>query len=171
MAVREIVRGQLRGDPAPRECEPGAHHRDRCGRAVHRAQQVGEQARRAQRDEHDDERELVGCVRRAARGGREPDARHTGEDREDAQVLIAARRLSQHALAGEHQHEQAHGQRRLHHDQRREQQRHDLKRPPQHREPGTEQPAPTPHQSSRQREAQVLLVRRLARVERLQSDP
>src|SRR5205823_1541090 len=74
-------------------------------------------------------------------------------------------------FAGEHQHEQAHGQRRLHHDQRREQQRHDLKRPPQDREPGAEQPAPTPHQAPCEREAQVLLVRCLARVERLQSDP
>jgi len=138
---------------------------------VHRSQQVGKQARRAERNEHDDERELVGCVRGAARGSREPDARHSDEDRNDAQVLIAARRLSQHALAGEHQHEQAHGQRRLHHDQRREQQRHDLKRPPQDREPGAEQPAPTPHQPPRERKAQVVLVRCLARVERLQSDP
>ena len=110
-------------------------------------------------------------MRRAARGSHEPDAGHAGEDRDDAQVLVAARGLAQHALPGEHQHQQPHGQRGLHDDQRGKQQRHDLKRPAQDREPRAEQPAPAAHQAAREREAQVLLVRRLARVERLQGDP
>ncbi len=51
------------------------------------------------------------------------------------------------------------GERRLHDDERREQQRDELQRPAEDRQPGAEQPARAPHEPLREREPQVLLVR------------
>ena len=79
--------------------------------------------------------------------------------------------LAEHPLADDHQHQQARRQRRLHDDQRREQQRQHLQRPAEHRQARADQPARTPDQAPRQRQAQVLLVGRLLGVHRLQRDP
>ena len=69
------------------------------------------------------------------------------------------------------EHEQAGRKRRLHHDQRREQQRDQLQRPAEDRQPRAEQPACAAQQAPGEREAQMLAVRRLLGVHRLQRDP
>jgi hypothetical protein len=64
--------------------------------------------------------------------------------------------LVQHPLCEEHQHEQAGRERRLHDHQRRKQQRDDLQRPAEDRQPGAEQPASAAHQSPGECQAQML---------------
>jgi hypothetical protein len=86
-------------------------------------------------------------------------------------MLIASGVLPEHPLGDEQQHEQAHRERRLHHHQRSEQQREDLKREAEDRKAGAQQPARPPEQAPREREAQVRVVGRLPGVHRLQGDP
>ena len=105
------------------------------------------------------------------RGCSEPGSDHADDDRRHGRVLGATGVLVQHALGEEHQHEQAGGQRRLHDDQRREQQRDDLQRPAEDRQAGAEQPARPAQESPHQGETQVLALRSLLGVHRLQGDP
>ncbi len=86
-------------------------------------------------------------------------------------MLVASGMLAEHPLREEQQHEQPDRERRLHDDERREQQRDHLKRPAGDREPGADQPARALGQPPRQRESQVLVGRRLLGVERLDRDP
>jgi len=86
-------------------------------------------------------------------------------------VLVASGVLAEHPLPHEHQHEQARGERGLHHDQRREQQREHLQRPAEDRQARPQHPAPAPDQAPDQRQAQMLLVGRFLGVHRLQGDP
>ena len=79
--------------------------------------------------------------------------------------------LAEHALAEEQQHEQTGGERWLDHDQRRKQQGDHLQRPAEDRQPGADQPAAAPEQPLYERQAQMLIVGRLARIHRLQGDP
>jgi hypothetical protein len=79
--------------------------------------------------------------------------------------------LAEHALGDEHQHEQAGGERRLNDDERSQQQREHLQRPAEDRQTGAEQPTCTPHEPPGEREAQMLIVRRLLGVHRLKGDP
>jgi len=67
--------------------------------------------------------------------------------------------LPEDALRDEHQHQQAGGQRRLHHDQGRQQEGEHLERPAQHGEAGAEQPARLAHQPQGERYAEMLLAR------------
>jgi hypothetical protein len=78
------------------------------------------------------------------RGSRERHAEHTNGDRQYAGVLVAPWVLAEHVLAEEHEHEQACGERGLHHHERRQQERHELKREAEDRQPRAEQPAPAP---------------------------
>jgi len=68
---------------------------------------------------------FAGGARRRAQAG----ADHAEHDRERRQVLAAPGVLAEQAPAEVQQHEQARRERRLDHDQRRQQQRHDLQRP------------------------------------------
>jgi len=86
-------------------------------------------------------------------------------------MLIASTALAEHALGHQQQRQQAGRQRGLHNYQRRQQQRQDLQRPAEDRKTGAQQPAPAPQQPAHERYAQVLLLRRLLRVDRLQRDP
>ncbi len=86
-------------------------------------------------------------------------------------MLGAARVLAEHALAEQQQHEQPRGERGLDDDQRSEQQGDHLQRPAEDRQAGAEHPAAAPEQPPHERQSQMLLVRRLARVHRLQRDP
>jgi len=169
--VREIVGGELGRHAAPAEREAGADDGHRGGRAAKGAQQVGEQARSGQDDEHEQDRQPLGGVTRAARRRAQSRADHADHDRRHRDVLVAAGVLAEHALTHEHQHEQARGERGLHHDQWGEQQRDHLQRPAEDRQARAEHPAPAPDQPPHQRQAQVVLVGRLLGVHRLQSDP
>jgi hypothetical protein len=82
-------------------------------------------------------------------------------------MLVAPGVLAEHPLAEEQQHEQADGERRLHHHERCQQQRQHLQRPPQHRQAGAEQPAGALKQADHQRRSQVILAGRLLGVHRL----
>jgi hypothetical protein len=86
-------------------------------------------------------------------------------------MLGAPSMLAQHPLAQEQQHEQPGGERRLHDDQRREQQRQHLQRPTEDRQPRTQQPAGAFEQPPHECHTQVLLGRRLLGVQRLQGNP
>lgn len=167
----EIVGGELRRHAAPAEREPGSDHRHLGARTAEHAQHVGDQAGERERGEHDRDRELLGGVGGAARGGKQPGADHADHDCPDRHVLIAPSVLAQHALGEQHQHEQPRGQRGLHHDQRREQQREHLQRPAEDRQARAEQPARAADQAPGERQAQMLLVGRLLGVHRLQGDP
>lgn len=137
---------------------------------VKEAQHVGEQTHERDAAEHDVEvaatREVVDLV-----GRRDRDAGHTGHDRRHRDVLVASRRLVEHPLAHDHQHEQPCREGRLHDHQGREFEGDHLQRPTEHREPGAKQPSPAPQQPRRQREAQVCVRGRLLGVHRLESDP
>ncbi len=171
MPLREIVRRELRRDAAPSAGQAGAHHRDRCRRARQQPQGIRQEARHAQAEEHERDRKILGAVARRAWWRRQPGARDADHDRGHRQVLDATRVLMQHALGKEHQYEQPRGERRLHDHERRQQQRDELQRPAEDRQARAEQPARAAQQAPREREAQVLAVRRFLRVQRLQRDP
>jgi hypothetical protein len=86
-------------------------------------------------------------------------------------VLARAGVLVEHPLGQEQQHQQAGGERRLHHRQRGQQQGHELQREAEDRQAGPEQPARAPDQSSGQREAQMLLLGGLLGLRGLEGDP
>jgi len=86
-------------------------------------------------------------------------------------MLGASRMLAEHALTEEQQHEQTRRECRLDHHQRRQQQRQDLQRPTEDRQPRAQQPAGAFQQPAYERHAQVLLGRRFLGVQRLQGDP
>jgi hypothetical protein len=171
--MREVVRGELGRDPAPAEREAGADDRHRGGRAAHAhgPQQVGQQARSGKDDEHDQDRQALGGVTRAARRRAQPRSDHADHDRRHRQMLMRAGVLAEHPLTHEHQHEQARGERGLHDDQRCEQQRDHLQRPAEDRQASAEHPASPLDQSPDERQAQMLLAGRLLGVHRLQRDP
>jgi hypothetical protein len=101
----------------------------------------------------------------------QPGADNADHDREHREMLVASSVLAEHSLREQHQHEQSARERRLYDDERRQQQRDDLQWPAEDRQPCAEQPAPTTDQPPNERETQVLAVRRLLRVHRLQRDP
>ena len=136
-----------------------------------RAQQIGQQRRQAQPDEHDRDRQVLRAVSRHAWGGRQARPDHADHDRPHREVLVSPGVLVQHPLAEEHQHEQARGERRLNDHERCQQQRDQLQRPAEDRQSGAQQPAPTSRQAPRERETQVLYAGRLLGVHRLQGDP
>ncbi len=134
------------------------------------AQQVGQQARGRKTGEHDVERKAADVFVAAAWGG-ERDAGYADDDRRHGDVLEAPRPLAEHPLAHEHQHQQPCCERRLHDHERREQEREDLQRPAEHREPGAEEPSPAPDQPRDEGESQVRLGGSLLGVHRLEGDP
>ncbi len=95
----EIVGGELRRDPAPAERETRAQHRDRRGRAADRAQQIGQQAREAEAEQHEADRQSLGGVAGAARRRAQAGADHADDDRADGDVLVAPGVLAEHPLA------------------------------------------------------------------------
>jgi len=121
----EIEVGELGGDPAPAERQPGTEHRHERQRTAEAQQQIGQQACHRQRTQHQRERGPV-RVRVAARGGAEPGAGHAQHDHGDREALAAAGALAQHALAQHHQHRQPQRQRRCDHHQRRQRDRREL---------------------------------------------
>ncbi len=122
----KVIGGELGRHAAPAEGEPRTDHRHLGARVAEHAQRVGHEARQRECGEHHGDRQLLGCVGRAAWRREQAGADHADHDRADRHVLIAPRVLAQHPLREQHQHEQSSGQRRLHDDQRREQQRQDL---------------------------------------------
>ena len=106
-----------------------------------------------------------GAVRRAER-----DAGDAGDDRRHRQVLAPPRPLPQPRHPEPEQHHQAARQARLDHGQRRQQQRRDLQRPAGQPEQRRPQPPAVAQQPPQQREPQRVVVRDLARLQRLQRD-
>jgi len=117
--VGEVIGGQLGGHRAPGEGQAGAEHRHRGERAVQAQQHVGEQAGQRQPSQHQRQRAPAGVGVRA-RGRAQAGADHAQHDRAHSQVLAPPGVLAEHPLTEDHQHRQAHGQRGLHHDQRRQ---------------------------------------------------
>jgi hypothetical protein len=106
-------------------------------------------------------------MRRRREGG----SHHADQDRPDGEVLVASGVLSEQTLGEQHQHQKPGRERRLDDHERGQHQRHDLKRPAEHREPRAREPARAPGQAPGEGQPQVLLVGRLLGVERLQGDP
>ncbi len=86
-------------------------------------------------------------------------------------MLAAARTLVEHPLADEHEHEQTAGQRRLHDDEGREQERDDLQREAEHRQRRPRKPARPSGQLTDEADPQVVIGVDLARIERLKGNP
>jgi len=166
----QIVGRELGCKAAPGEAAARAEHRQLRTRVPEQVHHVGRQGDYAERHEHDRRREHIrdrcGVARRA-----QPGADDAGDDRQHAEVLVATGALVEHPLAGEHQHEQPGGQRRLDHRERRKDQRQDLQREAQDRQARAEQPAAPADEAHGQRQAQVLVVGSLLCVHRLQGDP
>jgi len=171
VAGGEVVGGELGSDPAPAERQARAEHCHLRVGAPERAQQVGQQARQRQADEHQRDRQVLRGVRGAARGGEQAGAHDADHDRRHRHVLVAARVLAQHPLGQEQQHQQARRERRLHDHQRGEQQREHLQGKAEDRQAGAHQPARAAHQAPHERDAQMLVAGRLLGVHRLQRDP
>ncbi len=167
----QVIGGELRRHTAPAERQAGADHRDLIARAPERAQQIRHEARHAQPEQHERDRQLLRGVGGAARRREHTRADHAEHDRAHRHVLIPAGVLVEHPLGEEQQHQQSGCQRRLDHDQRGQQQGNHLQRPAEDRQPRPEQPARAPDQPPHERQAQVLGVRRLLGVHRLQGDP
>jgi hypothetical protein len=124
--AREIVGGELRRDAAPAAGETGADHRQRRRWVGEQAQGIGEQARDAQPEQHERDREILRAVAgRPWRRG-QTGADHADHDCAHREVLATPRVLVQHPLREEHQHQQSGSERRLDDDERRQQQRDDL---------------------------------------------
>jgi len=148
----DVVRGELGRHPAPAERQTCADHRHLSLLTAEHAQQVGKQARHAQADQHQRDGQLLGGMRGAARGGEQARAHHPQHDRAHCHVLVAPRVLAEHPLGQEQQHQQAHRQGWLHHHQRSQQERHNLKRKAKDRQAGAQQPAHPPDQAPDERE-------------------
>lgn len=162
----QAVGGELGRHAAPGKAQSGADHRQHGRRLAHDAHQVGQERERGQSDEHECDR-LVARLRFAAFGSAESDANDTKHDRRNGDSLALPSMLAEHAPAEEEQHEQPSCKRRLHDHERRKQQRHDLQRPAEDRQPGPEQPARSHNQVACEPEAQVHLVRGTLGVHRL----
>lgn len=171
VAPSEVVGCKLRRDATPTPCQARTDDRHAGGRASDYTQHVGEQACQSQPDQHDRDRQALGAVARRARGGRQAGPDHADHDRDHRQVLFAPRVLVKHPLSEEHQDKQARRERRLHDDQRGQQQRDELQRPAEDRQAGAEQPTGPAHQAPYEREAQMLAAWRLLGVHRLEGDP
>lgn len=132
MPAGQPIGGELRRDAAEAVSEPSAKDRRRRLRTPKRPQQVWRKACKPKRGE--DERERDPACMLGVPGGRGDrgacDAEH---DREDRNVLTPAAVLSEHAPAGEHEDEQPSRERRLHDDERGEQQRNHLQWPAEQR--------------------------------------
>jgi len=87
-----------------------------------------------------------------------------------AQDLPLAYPLSEDAGADDEEHYEAHRQGRLDQRERDQQERADLRHPPEQRKAGPEKPARPGDQAPEQGEAEMLLVGCLPRLERLQPD-
>lgn len=133
---------------------------------AHDAHQVGQERESGQPDEHERDR-LVARLRFAAFGSAERCADDPDHDRRNGDSLALPGVLAEHAPPEEEQHEQPGGERRLHDDERGKQQRHDLQRPAEDRQPGPEQPARSHNQVACEPQAQVHLVRGALGVHRL----
>lgn len=171
MAVGQIVGGELRRHPAPADREAGAEHRQLRAGVSDRAHDVGSEASQSQADQHERDRQLLGGVGGAERRREQRCADDTDHDRAHRHVLVASGVLAEHPLGKEQQHEQTSCERGLNDGEWREQQRDHLQRPAEERQPGAEQPTRSSDETPRERQTQVLLVRRLLGVRRLQRDP
>ncbi len=94
----------------------------------------------------------------------------TGGDGGHARDLAAADGLVEHAVSDHEQDDQARRQRGLDEREWDQQQRADLRDPAEKGEQRPDDPARLGHEPAQQREPQVVLVRGLARLERLQPD-
>lgn len=171
MALGQVIGSKLGRHAAPGAGHPGAEHRHAGRRVCEQTQRVGGQAGQGQRHEDDRDRQILRAVTGVTRRRRQAGSDHADHDRRHRQVLRAPGVLVQHPLGEEHQHEQSRGERRLHDDQRRQQQRDDLQGPAEYRQRRAEQPARAPHEPPDERQAQVLFLRRFLGVHRLQGDP
>jgi hypothetical protein len=99
--------------------------------------------------------------------GEQRDSHH---HRAHAQDLAPAHLLAENARPDPEQHDEAHRQRRLDERERDQEERSDLRGPPEQSQARADEPARPPDQAAEQREAKVLLLGSLASLERLQPD-
>ncbi len=109
---------------------------------------------------------MIGLARRG-RPGEQSDPRDHGAHAED---LPPPDPLPQHTRADHEQDDEAHRESGLDQRQRDEQERTHLRHPAEQRETGADQPARLRDQPPEQGEAEMLLLRGLARLQRLQAD-
>jgi len=164
------VGDELVDQAAPGEGQTRPDHRRVGDRAPGKLEDEGRERRGAQQREDHDGRDPV-HVARVVAGRERGDAGDAGDDRADGEQFAPSRRLSQHPLADEQQHEQPGCERRLDHDQPDVIEREDLQRPAERRHPGAEQPAGPGHQMRQQRNPQRMLNACVASVQRLDGDP
>jgi hypothetical protein len=166
----EIVREELRSHAAPGEAEAGTDHRQRSSWATHEIDRIGEQRQQPQTEQHERNGEVARVVARARRAAYRR-TRHAEHDREHRDVLASPGVLVEHPLAEEEQYEQSHRHRRLHDHERDKQQRENLQRPAEQREPCSRKPARPPEQVERKCRMEMLGVRCALGVHRLQRYP
>jgi hypothetical protein len=160
----ERVGDELRGQAAPGERGAGGERHP--GPAPDRERHSGDGGENA---EHRAERERPGVAdggfgRQCAEQG------DAGHDRRERDHVARADALVQVPRADGEQQTEPEGERRLHHGQRREQQRDGLQRPPEDVERRAGQPPAAPRQLRQQPDARTPARRRGASVERLQCE-
>jgi hypothetical protein len=168
--VIQGVGDELRGQAAPGQREPGRGRRDTAADAGAATEHIGREGQGPEAAEHGERRPRAGVPggRRGRQGGQRGHAR---DDPQCRQHLPRADALSEAAGADGQEHEQAEGERRLDHAQRREQQRDRLQRPPQHVEERAGQPAAPGRQPPQERRAQAVVAVGRPGLERLERDP
>jgi len=167
--VREVVGEELRRQAVAGVGGPGPDRDHEAGRTDGARQHIWDERNRAEDGDRRDQPRAAGVVGvpRGSGIGQERDSHRHGAD---AQDLAPADRLAERARADHQQDDQARRQDRLDERERNQQQRADLRRPAAEGEGGADQPARLRHQPAKQGEAKVLLLGRLASLERLQPD-
>jgi len=167
MTAVQRIGDELGRQAAPRQRGAGGDH-ERGAAAVPPPEDQQRQHRHepdAGQDRGERDRRRVAGRGLRGDGRQQHDAR---EDPADGQDLARADGLVQPPRADDQQEHEAEGQRGLDHHQRGQQQRGRLQRPPQDVERGAGQPPAPAHERQQQRRVQALVVRDLARVERLE---
>jgi hypothetical protein len=167
--VREVVGEELRRQAVAGIGSPGPNRDHEAGRADGARQHVWDECDSAEGCDRRDQPRAAGVVG-VPRGSGPGQERDSHRHRADAQDLAPADRLAEHARADHQQDDQARRQDRFDERERNQQQRADLRHPAAEGEGGADQPARLRHQPAEQGEAKVLLLGRLASLERLQPD-
>jgi len=153
-------------DAAAGEPHARRDHRHRGYVAAHQPQQIGRSGRES--DSTQAERKGQSArVRVTGARRNHGDTRDTRCDCAHREHVAAPDRLVQVALAEEQQNEEAEGECGLHHDDWREQQRDDLKRPAEDRDGCAGQPALLAYEPADERQTQRVFCRHRARLHRL----
>jgi len=167
--VREVVGEELRGQAVARVGRTGSDRDQDPGRLAEPRERIRDESDQGEDGDGNDQLRSSGMF--GLTWGRGPgQKRDPRGHRAHAENLAPADPLPEHLGADPEQHDEAHRQRRLDQRERDQQERSDLSRPAAQGEAGADEPARLPDQPENERDAEMLLLGRLASLERLQAN-